>query len=104
MEILRRQKEIKLQSLESYLKQENIEQPPPHNVTLFQPDFDAKLYLLRLLPFLINLKDTIYLKEKQNFNKFQSDFDAKLYLLRLLPFLINLKSTIYLKEKQNFNK
>ena len=42
--------------LKSYLKQDNI---APHNIILFELDFNAKYSLLRLLHFLSDLKSTI---------------------------------------------
>ena len=45
-------------TLKSYLKQDNIA-PPPHNIILFQLDFNVKFPLLRLLQVLIDLKSTI---------------------------------------------
>ena len=43
--------------LKSYLKQDNV--GPPHNIIIFELDFNVKLSLLRLLYFLIDLKSTI---------------------------------------------
>ena len=43
-------------TLKSYLKQDNV---TPHNIILFELDFDVKFPLLRLLLFLSDLKSTI---------------------------------------------
>ena len=45
--------------MKSYLKQDPIMLPPPHNIILFEKDFKLKLPLLRLLQFLSDLKSTI---------------------------------------------
>ena len=46
-------------TLKSYLKQDNVATPHPHNIILFELDFDVKFPLLRLLKFLSVLKSTI---------------------------------------------
>ena len=53
--------------------------PPPHNIILFEFDFDVKFHLLRLLQFLIDLKkyyfnDKSIKKEKESMNIIRSNF------------------------------
>ena len=46
--------------MKSYLKQDNVAPPTPHNFILFELDFDIKFPLLiRLLLFLSDLKSTM---------------------------------------------
>ena len=42
--------------LKSYLKQDNVDPPAPHNIILFQLDFNVKFTLLCLLHFLSDSK------------------------------------------------
>ena len=56
IEILMRLKN-EILMLKFYLKQDNVA-PSPHNIILFELDFNAKLSLLHLLQFLSDLKST----------------------------------------------
>ena len=44
--------------LKYYMIQDNVT-PPPHNIILFEKDFNAKFPMLCLLQFLSGLKNTI---------------------------------------------
>ena len=48
----------KIITLKYYLKQDNVAPPPspPHNIILFELDFEVKFPLLRILQFLSDLK------------------------------------------------
>ena len=48
--------------LKSYLKQDNVGPPPPHNIILFELDFNVKFPLLRILQFLSDLKSIFCFK------------------------------------------
>ena len=46
-------------TLKSYSKQDNVAPFPPHNIILFEIDFNVKFPSLRLFQFLSDLNNTI---------------------------------------------
>ena len=63
--LIRLEKKAKRLNIKSktYSKQDNVtpQGPPPHNIILFDLDFDVKFPLLCLLQFLRDLKSTIFM-------------------------------------------
>ena len=50
----------KIITLKSYLKQDDVApHVPPHNIILFELDFNVKFNLLRILQFLSDLSDFV---------------------------------------------
>ena len=47
--------------------------PPPHNIILFELDFNVKFPLLRLLQFLSDLKSTINMKRNELFSMYSKN-------------------------------